>query len=312
LALVLVISEFSRRNAEALEALRSWAHENFQKDPAFLHSVGAQEVHREHSTVMDAFCSSLFDPPRYLLEEQTLVFLQHRIAAFHETKAYQIFRNDYFDSFGLDHESASLLAHYESERGHEAVDVLLSVLFILFAFTVGTISFFRYSVVVRSTRGQRMLAFFWFSTAVFYIIEAWTQNDVSVLVSSMMCAFVGLYIRRPIAVSFGEDKGLSFRLLVPERRAMLLATWATVSFVAIQVFNWLHTGTISDPDPITLFISSLTGDFLHEPVNGKRYVLRITGAVWLLLGLWTAWSVFHRTHSSEDTKALAGLNDGFQ
>ena len=100
LALVLVISEYSRKNAVALESLRSWAHDNFQKDPGFLHQPPQSLAPRPHNSIIDAFCYSLFTGPRLVLENQVLGFLRNEIALFHTTKAYQSFRADYFDSFG--------------------------------------------------------------------------------------------------------------------------------------------------------------------------------------------------------------------
>jgi len=36
-----------------------------------------------------------------------------------------------------------------------------------------------------------------------------------------------------------------------------------------------------------LLLSSLSGNFLQDPVLGKRYLLQFLGAAWLALGLWT-------------------------
>src|ERR1700679_1452439 len=70
LALVLVISEYSRKNAVALEAIRSWAHQNFQRDRGFLHSLENTTAAGSHNSVIDALCYSLLTPPRFLLETE--------------------------------------------------------------------------------------------------------------------------------------------------------------------------------------------------------------------------------------------------
>jgi hypothetical protein len=292
LALVLTISEYSSKNAVALESLRSWAQDNFQKNPAFLHENAAPAPTRPHNSIIDAFCYSLFTGPRMLLEDQAMLFLKNQIAMCHTTKAYQSFRADYFDSFGLDRESARMLALYQAERAQSAVGVILSVVYWLLAIAIGTTLHLRLPDRARSTRWQRSLAFFWFSLALFYIIVAWVNNDVSVLVSSIVSALFGLYLRRPIAVSFGEDKGLSLRLLVPNARALTLVTWLTSSLVSMQLLTWMHTGGLENSDPITLIISAITGNFVHDPSTARHYFMDAIGIFWLLTSAWAMWNVY--------------------
>lgn len=310
IALVLVISEYSRKNAVALEAVRRWAHDNFLQNPGFLHIRDHDPV-VAHNSMLDAFSYSLLAPPRYFLEQQALNFLKNQIALFHTTKSYQTFRADYFDSFGLDRESANMLAQYQSERAEKATGVVLSAVYWLVALVIGVRLHFRVHNQIRSSRWQRSLAFFWFATALFYIIVAWACNDVSVLVSSIVCALAGLYLRRPIAISFGEDKSFSFRLLMPSRAVLSAATWATFTLIAVQVLTWLRTGTMASPDPITLFVSSVTGDFLHEPATAKKYVSSVTGILWLVV---TGICVFVAAHESRSLernleRALAPIDD---
>jgi hypothetical protein len=311
LALVLVISEFSQKNAIALEAIRRWAHENFQHDPTFLNAAPANPDQRGSLSIIDAFCNSLLSPPSFFLEDTTLNYLKHQISVFHQSKAYESFRADYFETFGLDRESALMLARYQSERAQKAVSVILSVWYWLFAAVLGLVLHLRSHSEVRSTREQRAIAFFWFSLSVFYIIVSWFQNDVSVLVSSFICAVVGFYIRRPITVSFGEDKGLSFKLLVPDKRLTTVVLWVTVSLVAVQILTWVHGGTLADPDPISLVISSLYGDFVHDPSNAKRIIMRVVGGLWLLFCLWAFWAYAFRSSENLD-EGLAPLKDSLQ
>ena len=204
-----------------------------------------------------------------------------------------------------------MLARYQSERAQKAVSVILSVWYWLFAAVFGLVLHLRSHSEVRSTREQRAIAFFWFSLSVFYIIVSWFQNDVSVLVSSFICAVVGFYIRRPITVSFGEDKGLSFKLVVPDKRLTTVILWVTVSLVAVQVLTWVHGGTLADPDPVSLVISSLYGDFLHDPSNAKRIIMRVVGGLWLLFCLWAFWAYAFRSSENLD-EGLAPLKDSLQ
>jgi hypothetical protein len=309
LALVLVISEYSRNNAVALEAIRSWAHQKFQRDRDFLHTLETSTVSASHNSVIDALCYSLLTPPRFLLETEALLMLQHQIAVFHSTKAFQAFRADYFDSFGLDHESANLLARYQCERAKPAVGILLLVAYWLVAGILGFALHFRRHNEVRSTRWQRSLSFFWFALSLFYIIVSWVQNDVSELVSSIFCVLLGLYLRRPIAIAFGEDKGLSLKLLVPSVPVLAGATWVTVTLVGIQALTWIHTGSMTQADPVSLMVSSITGDFVHDHANAKRYVTRITGVIWLLATVWGLWVSMHATRSFENVEGLTAIND---
>ena len=178
-----------------------------------------------HNSILDSFCYSLFAPPQTILESGAKSVLKHQIAAFHSTKEYESFRADYFDSFGLDHESAGMLARYQSERAMKAVEVLIACAYWLVAALIGTALHFRAHTQIRSSRWQRSLAFFWFALSLFYIALSWVHNDISVLVSSIVCVLAGLYLRRPIAISFSEDQRLNLRLLVPTKQVLVVCTW---------------------------------------------------------------------------------------
>lgn len=311
LALVIVVSEFSQKNAVALESIRSWAHENFQHDQFFLQASPPKPDQRGSMSIIDAFFNSLLSPPSFFLQDVTLNYLKHQIAGFHHSKVYESFRADYFETFGLDRESAMMLARYQSERAQKAVPVILSICYWIVAFAIGAFLYFRTHSEVRSTKAQRAIAFFWFALSVFYITVSWFQNDVSVLVSSFVAAVVGFYIRRPITVSFGEDKGLSFKLLVPDKRLTTMILWVTVSLVAVQILTWVHTGNLADPDPISLVISSLCGDFVHDPTNAKRIIMRIVGGSWIAFCLWSFWAYAFGSSENID-EGLAPLKDSLQ
>jgi len=310
LALVLVFSDYSRKNAVALESLRSWARENFQRDPGFLHPAMPESPAENHQSIMDALFFNLCAAPLYVVEGQTVQFLKGRIADFHSTRAYESFREDYYSAFGKDKESALLLARYQSDRAASAVNVLVSLIFWICVLVTGMFAFQVAPQGSRSTKSQRMLAHFWLALSLFYFVLAWVQNAVPVLVSALICGFVGFYLRRPITVKYGEDKGLSLTLVTLSNRAVAVSYWLTLSLVAIQVMTWIKTGSLNDPDPITLLLSSFSGNFLQDPINSKRNLSRVVGALWVLSGAWVVWEfIIHEPNSKDVEEGLASLKD---
>jgi hypothetical protein len=308
LALVLVISEFTQRNAFALDSLRSWARLNFQKDAGFLHNEQPDPA-TKHTTIVESLCYSLFASPSYALREAALDFVRDQIADFHNTEAYKRFRADYFDSFGLEKESAILLARYQSDKAKVAVDVLLTAAFWIIAFIVGSVLALRAKPGGRSSRLQRILAYFYVLMALYYLCSAWAQNQVVMLISAWVCGWIGFYIRRPVAIDLGEDKGLSFRVLTPSRSMIALLYWATFSLIAIQVMVWIKTGTLLSPDPISLLISSFTGNFLYDPTSAKRTISHATGIAWILASLWVFREVTVGAPTAEVEQELASLKE---
>ncbi|HEY9712881.1 MAG TPA: hypothetical protein V6C72_05390, partial [Chroococcales cyanobacterium] len=138
----------------------------------------------------------------------------------------------------------------------------------------------------------------------------WVENEVPMLISAWVCLWVGIYIRRPVTVSYGEDKGLSLLLRKLSQSTIALITWATFTLVAIQFMTWLKMGTLNNPDPFMLIISSVTGNFLHDPLSAKRSIGHVLGICWLLVGAWTFLRV---TTGGEDAAEveheLASLKD---
>lgn len=308
LALVLVISEFSQRNAIALDSLRSWAKQNFQKDAGFLHNDPIEPT-TKHSTIVESLCYSLFAAPNAALRETALTFVRDQVAEFHNTQAYEKFRNDFFDSFGLERESALLLARYQSDRARAAVDVLLTTAFWLVVFAVGSVIALRSKIGERTTRLQRILAYFYVLMAVYYLCSAWSQNQVVLLISAWVCGWIGFYIRRPFAIETNSDKGMSFKVLTPSRSVIALGYWATFSLIAIQLMIWIKTGTLVDPDPLSLLISSFTGNFLYDPTSAKRTISHAIGIVWIVVSLWTIREVTVGAPAAEVELELAALNE---
>lgn len=285
-ALVLVKTEFGNANVVALDSLRRWATDNFRRDPHFLHPI-IIPVPEPHFSVFDSAIYNLVAPIKYFLDERIADVLRCRIEEFHKTNAYKSFQVAYYDLFDVDAESATLLARYQSDRAKLAIDVVLCAAYWLVAIIGGAVWYFRARQGQRSTREQRLLAYGWLCMGVYYFIIAWTTQQVTVLVSAVLALLVGFYLRRPIAVSFGQDSGLFLRLISLGPRILALVTWISISLIAIQGMTWIKSGVLSDPDPITLLVSSFTGNFLHDPTSTKRTILRVIGIVWVIASLWT-------------------------
>jgi len=287
LALVLTQSEFSQRNADALESMRSWAKENFQRDSSFLHPVTLSPLEEPRQTVIDCLVFNLFSGPRYTLERAAGDFIHDRIQDYHQSKPYQSFRNNYYEVFGVNSESIRLLARYQQERAKRAVDVLLCAFYWLVVGIALAVAYLFWKPL-EPVKGQRMLGYTWLALALFYLGLSWTENQAHIFVSACICAAMGFYLRRPIMVTRGEDKGLDFRLLNLSDRTIAITTWITFTLLAMQIITWIHTGNRYDPDPVTLFLQSFSGDLLHDPVRTKGNIVRLLGAAWLLIGLWTS------------------------
>ncbi|MFN8552125.1 MAG: hypothetical protein U0103_11595 [Candidatus Obscuribacterales bacterium] len=97
------------------------------------------------------------------------------------------------------------------------------------------------------------------------------------LISAWVLGWIGIYIRRPVTIELGEDKGLSFKVLTPSRSVIALGYWATFSLIAIQILTWIKTGSLMNPDPVSLLISCFTGNFLYDPTSAKRAISQAVG-----------------------------------
>lgn len=302
LALVLVKSEFSEKNAAGLEYLRVWAQESFQKDPSFLRPVTLNVPVEVQHSIIDSFLYNLFAGPVYLLQEQIMEFLAHRIDDFHHSRAYLSFISDYYEVFGMDQESASLLARYQSERAKSAVNVILCAGFWLLVAVGGAISIFTARPGTRTSRGQWLLAYGWLLASTLYLILAWMENQVAVMASSIICGAVGLYLFKPFKIQISEESALNLKLVTLSPQFVAIFAWISVSLVAIRLITWVKTGTLFAPDPLTLLASSWSGDFLHDPVHAKKNITRFVGSLWLLYGLWTAYYVSYDPKTSAEVE----------
>src|SRR5579875_21327 len=312
LALVLVRSPYSASNAIALDSLRTWAADRFSRQPGFLHPVSLEAESMPGRTMVESLFYNLGAYVYYGLEDGIGNFLKERIASFHDSKNYASFRNSYFELFGEDADSATLLARYQSERAKLAVDVILWSLVWLFPVAAGIIAVLSTPAGGRFERLQVVLAFWWLLLALTYVIIAFGENTISMLVSSVVALLAGLYLWRPIALLGGDKGALTITLISLKPRTIALALWVTCSLLAIQILTWIRTGSIADPDPVMLLLSSLSGDFLHDPAHGKRLIMRIAGVLWIVLSLWTLKHLTHDTRAEREAKkGLASLQGPF-
>lgn len=302
LALVLVKSEYSEKNAAGLEYLRVWAQENFQKDPSFLRPVTLSVPVEVHHSIIDSLFFNLFAGPVYGLQAQVMDYLSGRIADFHHSRAYLSFISDYYEVFGMDNESASLLARYQSERAKSAVNVILCAAFWLLVTIGGIVSVFIAPKGLRKSRGQWLLSYGWLLVAILYFVVGWTENLVAVMASSLICGSIGLFLYKPFKFHIGEDSALSVKLVTLSPQFIAIFAWISVSLVAIRLITWVKTGTLFAPDPLTLLASSWSGDFLHDPVHAKKNITRMVGLAWLLYGFWTAYYVAYDPKTSAEVE----------
>ena len=103
------------------------------------------------------------------------------------------------------------------------------------------------------------------------------------MLSALLCAAIGFYLRRPITASRGEDRGFSLRLLTLGAKSLALLWFLTITLLGIQLLSWMKTGSLSNPDPITLLIGSFTGNYFHDPLTIKRNLAHLIGLTWLAI-----------------------------
>ena len=293
IALVLIQSPFTQKNVMALESVREWARDRFQREPDFLHPVSLQPINERRHTFIEAFTYNLFTAPRYFLEDLAGQFLQMRIASFHDSKAYTSFRTSYFDLFGWDYDAAALLARYQSDKADQAEDVLLWSVLWAGLIVYGAITLAMTKRQERLPKLQRLLSYLWLLLSFCYLGRAWIENKVSVLVSAFICALIGFYLRFPFVVKRISDNQTSEERIALFKTPFLtsqvaLSAWLTYSLFAIQIMTWIKTSVLDDPDALTLLICGMSGNFLHDPFIFKKNIGRVVGIFWILVSFWAA------------------------
>ena len=125
------------------------------------------------------------------------------------------------------------------------------------------------------------------------------------LVSAVLAVCFGLYLLCPITISLDKSSGgIVVQMLELCPAVVALFAWVTVTLVAIQLFAWIRTGTPDFPDPITLLLSSIYGDFIHDPVLAKRIVCTTVGVMWLVV---SGWAILQRRKDAPLDDSLAAL-----
>jgi hypothetical protein len=307
-ALILVRNPYAANNAVALESLRTWAAERFQRQPGFLHPIALETQPGTGQTLFDSLFYNLGAYAYYGLEEFVGNCLQSQIARFHETKAYNTFRTSYFDLFGTDADSATLLARYQTDRAKSAVDVIIWAVVWTISASAGLTYVLSGQPGTRFNRLRKTLSWQWLLLSGCYMVLAFSQNQVGTMVSSLVAAAFGLFLRKPTTISRQEGGVLKVLLINIPSRWLAITLWVTLSLAAIQILTWIRVGTLSDPDPITLLLSSLTGNFLYDPAHGKVFIMRTAGLLWLAASAWAiAQSRRDAATAREAEKALAAL-----
>ncbi len=282
-AMVLTHSEFSRENAGGLEALRNWAKQRLISDRQFLNPLNLPQT-RSTRTVFDSFTNSFLGLPFRVIESGTAFFLRWRLGEFQETSAYQSFRVNYYELFGISQESAKLLFRYQEERAKESISVLLSA-----AFWICSVVFLICQYLFKQDSLENILSLFWYTLAAFYLYLSMSLDSVVVLVGAIGSLALGIYLRYGPRLSVQENKSIRIEKGAFSSGALTFVLWATVSLVFLQIINWIKGGILTGPDPLTLLIGGVTGNFLHDPVGIKRSVLEISGAIWLIFSLVTMY-----------------------
>src|SRR5262249_14749881 len=242
----------------------------------------------------------------YELEDVVGEFLKGRIDSFHYTKQYSTFRVAYFDFFGLDNDTAALLAKFQTEKARGAIPIILWFPLWVVATTIGAAA-----VLVAKSRFEtlrRVLGYGWILAGLCYVVLAATDNQVSALVAAVVCGLVGVFLRYPFVVTRQASGVPELRLVYMGSNWVAVALLTTVSVVVIQVLTWIRTGAADAPDPVTLLLSSLSGNFLQDPSRAKRTVLQVFGVLWVLAAVWTATQLKGDVKTARETEeSLASL-----
>lgn len=287
LAMILVQTPYIQKNFTALESIRRWAREEFAERPDFLHPAVLELPEHNRDTVFGALGYNMFAGLQALAQEQIGYLLRWRITNFHDTYAYQTFRTAYFDLFGWDAEAAVLLARYQNDRAKIAVDVLLWSISWTGAAVVAGIYLFKRRKSDFFGALQRVTASTWLLMALAYMMQAWDTEQASSVISLLVSTAISAYMFFPVAIISHEEAGRRLARIRFTPNWVALTAWLTISVLAVQILTWIRHSLPGATDPMTMLIQSLTGNFVHDPIHGKRLITTITAVVWSLAGFWT-------------------------
>jgi len=288
-AVILHRSEYSGDNANALESVRSWAANEFQQNPRFLHPVILPKPVAS-STFLNASAYNVLAVPYYLSTQAVAGFLSTSIDNYCQSGSFQAFADDYYELLGKDGEAATLLARYQSERGKSAINPLLSLLYFLFAFALAPLTMRPFKKLALHWRAPfggdgataaARFAYFLTCLASFYFAQAVLAESTAAqsILAGITCSALALYVLFPVQIFADTQEVLTLRHTMSSRRIMVFA-WVVVSLLCIQFLTWLKQGVLTDPDPLTLLICSFSGDFIHEPMAVKHFLATAIGIAW--------------------------------
>jgi hypothetical protein len=287
LAMVLVQTPFTQNNVTSLEMIREWSRDQFQRHPDFLHPVSVIVDHEKRDTVFGAVGYTILAPVKFWLAEQSAYLLRMRINNFHGSSAFRSFSKAYFDFFGKDSDSATLLTLYESERARQAVDVLPWFALWLCSLSVSAVLLFRARQHNFFLALQRVLSGAWLLVGIEYLFQSWDGGQLSTLVSGVIAMLIAAYLMKPFIFATHQEGGQQLLFIRLAPRWVALSFWLTMSVFAVQILTWVRTGLPNASDPVTLLLCSASGNFVHEPVAGKRLITNVVACIWVLCSFWS-------------------------
>lgn len=127
-------------------------------------------------------------------------------------------------------------------------------------------------------------------------------------IAAIVCGASALYVLFPIKVFVDNDEVLMLRSTISVR-SVLISAWLFLSVLSIQMLTWIKQGVLTEPDPISLLISAVTGDFIHDPLTAKRWISTAIALTWSVSFVCILKILSRRDSESsrEVTKKLAGL-----
>ena len=287
LALILVQTPFMQKNFNALECVRRWARERFAEQPDFLHPAVLPLSTTNHDTIFGAFGYNLFSVVHDYANYVASLVVKARVQAFQQTYAYQSFRSAFYDFFGWDTEAANLLARYQNDRAKIGADVLLWTVGWLLAGIAGFVYIYRNRKAAYFEALRKVTATTWLLLATAYFIQMWETEKASSLVSMLFSIATAAYLFCPIAIVRHKEAGQRIARVHFTPNLTSLASWLTISFLAIQVLTWIRHSAPGATDPVTMLIGSLSGNFIHDPARSKRLITVAIAAFWLGFSFWT-------------------------
>jgi len=319
LALILHHSEYSNANANALEAVRSWAASEFHQDPRFLHPVILPKPVAS-STFLNASAYNVLAVPYYVSAQGVGAFLTNRIDAFSKSESFKSFSEDYYELLGKDGEAAVLLARYQSDRAKAAINPFLAIVFFFFAVALSplfTRPIKKLALAWRAPFGPEgasaatAFSYFLGCVSAFYFSQAVLVESSAAqsILAGIACGVMAVYSLLPVQVTVDETEVLTLRHTLSNRRLLVFA-WVVVTLFCVQFLTWLKQGVLTDPDPLTLMICGFSGDFLHEPVAVKHFLATAIGLAWSVSFAFMLRTLARRGSDStkEVQKKLEALN----